>query len=141
MPDSPELTYCRTIDIQRHLNAEVMNAGEMESRRVKNTHLLARTVPNLLHTFAPGAILVTPADRSDVILAVGMAALSQTPIAGLILTGDTEPDQGIIKFCGPALETGLPLLRVRTNSYDTATQLYHLSTAVPRMISTHRKRH
>jgi phosphate acetyltransferase len=131
VPDSPELTYCRTIDIQRHLNAEVMNAGEMESRRVKNTHLLARTVPNLLHTFAPGAILVTPADRSDVILAVGMAALSQTPIAGLILTGDSEPNQGIIKFCGPALETGLPLLRVRTNSYDTATQLYHLSTAVP----------
>ena len=36
VPDSPELTYCRTIDIQRHLNAEVMNAGEMESRRVKN---------------------------------------------------------------------------------------------------------
>jgi phosphate acetyltransferase len=129
--DSPELTYCRTIDIQRHLNAEVMNAGEMESRRVKMTHLLARTVPNLLHTFAPGAFLLTPADRSDVILAVGMAALSHTPIAGLVLTGDTEPDQRIIDFCGLALKTGLPLLRVRTNSYDTATRLYQLSTAVP----------
>jgi len=35
VPDSHELTYCRTIDIQRHLNAEVMNAGEMASRRVK----------------------------------------------------------------------------------------------------------
>src|ERR1700736_1324460 len=131
VPESPELTYCRTIDIQRHLNAEVMNAGEMASRRVKTTHLLARTVPNLLHTFAPGAILVTPADRSDVILAIGMAALSHTPIAGLILTGDTEPDQRIIEFCGLALKTGLPLLRVRTNSYDTATRLYQLSTAVP----------
>ncbi len=131
VPDSPELTYCRTIDIQRHLNAEVMNAGEMASRRVKKTHLLARTVPNLLHALAPGAILLTPADRSDVILAVGMAALSQIPIAGLILTGDTEPDERIIRFCRPALETGLPLLRVRTNSYDTATRLYELSTAVP----------
>jgi phosphate acetyltransferase len=131
VPDSPELTYCRTIDIQRHLNAEVMNAGEMDSRRVKMTHVLARTVPNLLHTFAPGAILVTPADRSDVILAVGMATLSHTPIAGLILTGDTEPDERILQFCGQALETGLPLLRVRTNSYSTATRLYELSTAVP----------
>jgi phosphate acetyltransferase len=27
VPESPELTYCRTIEIQRHLNAEVMNAG------------------------------------------------------------------------------------------------------------------
>src|ERR1700759_2983789 len=131
VPDSPELTYARTIDIQRQLNAEVMNAGEMESRRVKTTHLLARTVPNLLYTFAPGAIMLTPADRSDVILAVGMAALSHIPIAGLILTGDTEPDERIIQFCRPAFETGLPLLRVKTNSYDTATRLYQLSTAVP----------
>jgi len=60
VPESPELTYCRTIDIQRHLNAEVLNAGEMD-RRVKSTHLLARTVPNSLHTFSPGEILVTPA--------------------------------------------------------------------------------
>jgi phosphate acetyltransferase len=131
VPDSPELTFCRTIDIQRHLNAEVMNAGEMESRRVKTTHLLARTVPNLLHTFAPGAILMTPADRSDVILAIGMAALSHIPIAGLILTGDSEPDEPIIRFCKSAFDTGLPLLRVRTNSYTTATELYQLSTAVP----------
>jgi phosphate acetyltransferase len=131
VPDSPELTYCRTIDIQRRLNAEVMNAGEMASRRVKKTNLLARTVPNLLHALAPGAILLTPADRSDVILAVGMAALSQIPLAGLILTGDSEPDERIIRFCRPALETGLPLLRVRTNSYNTATQLYELTTAVP----------
>ncbi len=131
VPESPELTYCRTIDIQRHLDAEVLNAGEMESRRVKMTHLLARTVPNLLNTLVPGAILVTPADRSDVILAVGMAALSHTPIAGLILTGDTEPDQRIIQFCGLAFQTGLPLLRVRTNSYNTATRLYELSSAVP----------
>jgi phosphate acetyltransferase len=131
VPDSPELTFCRTIDIQRELNAEVMNAGEMVSRRVKTTHLLARTVPNLLYTFAPGAIMLTPADRSDVILAVGMAALSHIPIAGLILTGDSEPDERIIRFCKPALETGLPLLRVRTDSYTTATRLYQRSTAVP----------
>jgi phosphate acetyltransferase len=131
VPESPELTYCRTVDVQRHLNAEVLHAGEMDNRPVKTTHLLARTVPNLLYTFAPGAIMLTPADRSDVILAVGMAALSHIPIAGLILTGDTEPDERIVQFCRPAFETGLPLLRVKTNSYDTATRLYQLSTAVP----------
>jgi phosphate acetyltransferase len=130
VPENRDLTFCRTVDIQRHLGAEVMHAGEIEHRRVKVTHLLARTVPNLLHTFAPGTILMTPADRSDVVIAVGMAALSHIPLAGLILTGDTEPDERILRFCRPALETGLPLLRVRTNSYDTATRLYQLSGAV-----------
>jgi len=131
IPESTELTYCRTVDIQRHLNAGVLNAGEMHSRRVKTTHLLARTVPNLLHTLTPGAILLTPADRSDVILAVCMAALSQVPIAGLILTGDSEPEERILRFCNPAFGTGLPLLRVQSNSYDTATRLYELNSEVP----------
>lgn len=130
VPENQDLTYCRTVDIQRQLNAEVLHAGEIEHRRVKVTHLLARTVPNLLHTFAPGAILVTPADRSDVVIAVGMAALSDIPVAGLVLTGDTDPEERIMQFCRPALETGLPVLRVRTSSYDTATRLYELSSAV-----------
>jgi phosphate acetyltransferase len=131
IPENPELTYRRTVDIQRQLNAEVMHAGEMNNRRVKTTHLLARTVPNCLHTMIPGAILMTPADRSDVILAVCMAALSQVPIAGLILTGNCETEERILEFCRPALGTGLPLLRVQSSSYDTATRLYELSSEVP----------
>jgi phosphate acetyltransferase len=131
VPQNPELTYCRTIDVQKYLNAEILSKGDIEKRRVKSTQLLARTVPNLLHTLVPGAILLTPADRSDVIIAVAMAALSQTPIAGLFLVGDTVLDERIIKFCQAAFETGLPLLRVDTNSYDTSTQLHQLSSEVP----------
>src|SRR6516165_7952260 len=131
VPQNPELTYCRTIDVQRHLNAKILSAGDIEKRRVKSTHLLARTVPNLLHTLVPGAILLTPADRSDSIIAIAMAALSQTPIAGLVLVGDTVLDERITKFCQAAFGTGLPLLRVDTNSYDTATRLHQLSSEVP----------
>jgi phosphate acetyltransferase len=131
VPQNPELTYCRTIDVQRHLNAEVLSAGEMEKRRVKSTHLLARTVPNFLHALAPGAMLLAPADRSDAIIAIAMAALSHVPIAGLVLTGDAGLDDRIVKFCQPAFETGLPLLRVTTSSYDTATRMNQLSSAVP----------
>jgi phosphate acetyltransferase len=131
VPENADLTYCRTIDVQRQLKAEVTSSGEITQRRVKTTYLLARTVPNCLFTFTPGALLVTPADRSDVIIAVCMAALSNIPVAGLILSGDSEPDDRIIRFCSPAFRTGLPLLRVRTNSYDTATRLYELSPEVP----------
>lgn len=131
VPQNPELTYCRTIDVQRHLNAEILSAGEIKKRRVKSTHLLARTVPNFLHVLAPGAMLLAPADRSDAIIAIAMAALSHVPIAGLVLTGDAELDDRIVKFCQPAFETGLPLLRVKTSSYDTATRMNQLSSAVP----------
>jgi phosphate acetyltransferase len=125
------LTFCRSVDIQRHLRAEVINAGEMQTRRVKSTTILARTVPNLLRYFTPGAMLATPADRNDIIIAVSMAALSRVPLAGLILTGDTEIDQRVMEFCRPALDTGLPVFRVTTNSYETGTKLYQLSPEVP----------
>jgi phosphate acetyltransferase len=131
IPQSDSLTYPRTVDIQRHLKAEVLNAGEMEHRRVKHNFLVSQTVPNSLFTLAPGAILLAGADRNDVIVAVAMAALSKVPLAGLILTGNPPIDERIIEFCGPALATGLPLLRVKTHSYETATQLSQLSSAVP----------
>ena len=131
VPENPALTYCRTLDVQRHLEATILHAGEISQRRVKSTSLLARTVPNLLHTLQPGALLMTPADRIDVIMAVALAALGRVPLAGLILTGDTELDERIMRFCEPAFETGLPIMRVNANSYDTGTAVYRLSPEVP----------
>jgi phosphate acetyltransferase len=131
IPHNESLTLFRAIDVQRHLNATVIYPGEMESRRVKSMSLLARTVPNLLHTLTPGAMLVTPADRSDVILVVSMAALTGVPLSGLILTGETELDNRIVAFCQAAFATGLPLFRVEMNSYSTATKLHQMSPEVP----------
>ena len=131
VPHSDSLTYPRTLDVQRHLGAEVLHAGEMEHRRVKQRFLMGRRVPNSFHTLVPGAILVTATDRDDIIIAAAMAALSKVPLAGLILTGDMPVDERVIEFCRAALDTGLPLLRVRTGSYEAATQLFQLSSAVP----------
>ena len=51
IPQNPELTACRTIDIARHLGADVLHDGEIQTRRVKKISVLARTVPNMLHVF------------------------------------------------------------------------------------------
>ena len=131
IPQNSELTACRTVDICRYLDAEIIHEGELYTRRAKKNSLLARTVPNLTHTFAPGAILITPADRIDVILGIAMAALNKIPMAGLLLTGDTNIDFNIMELCQPAWQTGLPVLRVPTNSWETATNLSRMSTEVP----------
>lgn len=131
VPENEALTHCRTIDIARHLDAEILSAGEMDHRRVKSIHLLARTVPNMMHVFRPGNILVAPADRDDILLATCMAALNKIPIAGLVLTGDTVLDERIYKLCEAGIGTGLPVLRVQTNSYETALQLNAMSPEVP----------
>jgi phosphate acetyltransferase len=52
-------------------------------------------------------------------------------LSGLILTGETELDNRMVEFCRAAFATGLPLFRVTTDSYSTATKLYQMSPAVP----------
>ena len=130
IPPNPDLTACRAIDIARHLGGEVLHEGEIQSRRVKKISVLARTVPNMLHTFQAGTILVTPVDRSDVIMAVALAAL-KTPIAGLVLTGGFDLDQRVWNLSAPGLETGLPVIRVESNSWETATRLHQMDPEVP----------
>lgn len=131
IPHHPELTYCRTRDIATHLGAQIVYGGELDQRRVKQISLLARRVPHLFYTFRPGAILVTPADRDDVIIAVAMAALNGIPVAGLVLTGETPLEESVKTFCMPGFETGLPVLWVPKSSYETATTLYAMSKEIP----------
>jgi phosphate acetyltransferase len=131
VPENESLTQCRTRDIARHLDADILAAGEIDQRRVKAIHLLARTVPNMMHTFRPGNVLVTPADRDDVLLAACMAALKGIPLAGIVLTGDVPVDGRVLALCSPGIATGLPVLRVKTNSYMTATSLNAMSNEVP----------
>jgi phosphate acetyltransferase len=131
VPENPDLSTVRTIDIARHLGAEIVHEGELGTRRVKRVHLLARTIPNLLFTLAPGAVLVTPGDRADVVVAVALAAASGIPISGLILTGDLDLPPGILDLCRPGLETGLPILKVTGESIETATLLGRMGTEIP----------
>jgi phosphate acetyltransferase len=131
IPENGELTQCRTRDVARYLDADVLATGDIDRRRVRATHLLARTVPNMMHTFRAGNLLVFPADRDDVLLAACMAAVKGVPLAGLVLTGDTPLDGRIFGLCSPVIATGLPVLRVKTNSYETASRLNAMSTEVP----------
>jgi len=131
IPEHPELMACRTIDIARHLDAEVVHEGEIMTRRAKKISLLARTVPNLLDALVAGSVLVTPGDRADVVIAVVLAAANHVPISALILTGGLDLPPKLLELCRAGLETGLPLLKVRSNSWETATRLAELSAEIP----------
>ncbi len=131
IPSNSTLQSFRTIDVARHLNAEAISAGDMARRRVHSVALCARTVSGIHHVFAPGALLLMPSDREDVIIAAALAALNGVALAGIVLTGNTPLSAGLMELCHRALETGLPVLRVRTGSYQTALNLAKMSAEVP----------
>lgn len=131
VPFDPIMVSPRTFDVAQHLGATVLSQGDLMTRRVVDVSLVARTVANMTHRLRAGALLITPADRDDVILAVSMAAMNGTPLAGLVLTGDLEPSPQVMRLCAKAFAAGLPLLSVTTDSYVTAARSAAMNLEVP----------
>lgn len=131
VPFDPLMVSPRTLDVAQHLGATVLSEGELRTRRVVDVSLVARSVGNMTHRLRPDALMVTPADRDDVILAVCMAALNGVPLAGLVLTGDLVPNPRVLELCAKAFETGLPLLSVTSDSYVTSARAAAMNLEVP----------
>ncbi|MCQ4262460.1 phosphate acetyltransferase [Stutzerimonas stutzeri] len=131
IPFSEELNALRTRDIAELLGAQVLNAGEADQRRVNKIVLCARAVPNTVQLLRSGVLVVTPGDRDDIILAASLASLNGEKLAGLLLCSDFTPDPRILELCKAALDGGLPVMTVQTNSYDTANNLFGLNKETP----------
>jgi phosphate acetyltransferase len=49
----------------------------------------------------------------------------------VLLTGGYQPDQRIVDLCRPALRTGLPVMAVDDDSFNTVTRLHNMSSEIP----------
>ncbi|OSN06055.1 phosphate acetyltransferase [Lonsdalea iberica] len=131
IPWSFDLIATRAVDMAKHLNARVINAGDIETRRIKSVTFCARSIPNMLEHFRPGSLLVTSADRPDVLVAASLAAMNGVEIGALLLTGGYEMDPSISALCERAFQTGLPVFMVETNTWQTSLTLQSFSLEVP----------
>lgn len=133
IPFKPELGYTRVSDAISELHGTVIRPGNMESRRIKKIALCARTVGNTLRGFTSGTLVVTPSDRSDIITAVALACSKSIQLAGLILTGELEPDENVLSYCEDefSLHGGLPILRVPSSSFEISRALHELNPEIP----------
>lgn len=85
----------------------------------------------MLEHFRPGSLLVTSADRPDVLVAACLAAMNGVEIGAILLTGGYEMDARISKLCERAFATGLPVFMVNTNTWQTSLSLQSFNLEVP----------
>jgi len=131
VPWSFDLIATRAIDMAHHLNATIINEGDINTRRVKSVTFCARSIPHMLEHFRPGSLLVTSADRPDVLVAACLAAMNGVEIGAILLTGGYEMDARISKLCERAFATGLPVFMVNTNTWQTSLSLQSFNLEVP----------
>lgn len=126
-----ELLAPRVQDVQRHMNAELINEGDYLHRRLRSVHLCAREIHNLTSVLKPGALLIISGDRNDIIVSACLASLNGTKIGALLLTGGYRPAPNILKLCAEALQTGLPIMLVQEDTWQTTSNLHNFNQEVP----------
>ncbi|WGL17050.1 phosphate acetyltransferase [Microbulbifer bruguierae] len=131
IPWNADLIAPRAKDLADHFSAEVINYGELETRRLRSITFCSRSLANMIYRFEPGSMLVTSGDRPDVIVAACLAAMNGVKIGCLLLTGAYYLEPQVRKLCAPAMETGLPVILVGTNTWQTALQLQSFNTETP----------
>ncbi len=125
------LSAPRTIDVARHLGAEIVLEGEIATRRVLDTVLAARSVTEVIPRLKPGTLVVSAGDRDDVMLATALAARNGIELAGLLLTHKSFINARIERLAALAFQSGLPVLRAAGDSYEVANRISRLPAPVP----------
>ncbi|UJF23411.1 phosphate acetyltransferase [Shewanella sp. OMA3-2] len=131
VPFNLDLISPRASDLAQHLNAKIINAGEMHIRRMRRVTFCARSIPNMVTHIKTNSLLVTSGDRSDVIVSACLAAMNGVKIGALLLTGGYEPEPEIMKLCEQAFETGLPVFLIDSNTWQTSLNIQRFDHEVP----------
>ncbi|EOD78007.1 Phosphate acetyltransferase [Grimontia indica] len=131
VPWSIDLIATRASDLAKHLNAEIINEGEINTRRIKSITFCARSIPNMVEHFRAGSLLVTSADRPDVIVAACLAAMNGLEIGALLLTGGYSIPEQLNGLCERAFQAGLPVFTTAGNTWQTSLNLQSFSLEVP----------
>ncbi|GEA51577.1 phosphate acetyltransferase [Vibrio inusitatus NBRC 102082] len=131
VPWKVDLIATRAIDMAKHLNADIINEGEINKRRIKSITFCARSLPNMIEHFKPGSLLVTSADRPDVIVAAALSAMNGVDIGAVLLTGGYDIPEEIRSLCQPAFDAGLPIFKAQGNTWQTSLNLQSFSLEVP----------
>ncbi len=131
IPWNEAIVSPRVIDLAAHLKAKVINQGEIHTRRLSSISFCARSIPNMVEKFSADKLLVASGDRSDVIVSACLAAMNGVKIGALLLTNGYEPEEPVMALCQQAMATGLPILLVETNTWQTSIDLQSFNHEVP----------
>jgi phosphate acetyltransferase len=97
---------------------------ESFSRDVEDIRIGAMELPNFLDYLGEGTLVITPGDRSDIILGSLMADAAGTypRIAGLLLTGGLRPAPQVQRILEGLQKSPVPVLTAQADTFVVGTQ-------------------
>jgi phosphate acetyltransferase len=126
-------------EVAAALGGEIVMGGEAAlDRDVLDYVVGAGHVPTVLEHLVEGALMITPGDRADLLVAASAAhAAGSVSLAGMVLTIGEHPDPRAVSVI-ERLNTGLAMVVVQTDTYHSISAAGRveatLSTATPRKV-------
>ena len=123
LPEHPTLGRPTLEEVVHHLRARrVQGADGWQKNEVLATKIAAMTVDHYLDHLVEGCLVITPGDRSDVILASWASVHSEVSptIVGMVLTGGLDPAPQVIQVLEGLKRSAVPLFAISDDTYATA---------------------
>ncbi|MCB1081238.1 MAG: AAA family ATPase [Chlamydiia bacterium] len=121
IPFDPFLSNPSMQDYETLFNATLLSGEDHHMRHFRHMRLVATSLKNYRELILPNQLIITPANREDIILAtltkhwdVKIANPSDDLAVGMILTGETPPRQTIVEALKKA---NIPMLYAPVSSY------------------------
>ena len=124
--EEPLLEKPTVREIADALNAkQISGDAEWLDGTVNAIKVGAMELPNFLDHLEEGSLVITPADRSDIILGALAAdrATTYPRVAGLIITGSVDPAPQVRRLIEGLHASPVPVLGVETDTFTTAMRV------------------
>lgn len=131
VPRVKNLSHPTLQEILEHLNGEVLFGGDNLDNQTGSFGVGAMQLHNYLTHLQDNSLVITPGDRSDIILGALQANLSDNypTISGIVLTGGIIPEPSIIKLL-EGFETHVPIISVQQGTFDTTNTVGNIKSKI-----------
>ncbi|MBI9084882.1 MAG: phosphate acetyltransferase [Desulfobacterales bacterium] len=128
IPEIDRLAMPTVKDVQKWLRAEVLYGHDHLDGLIENYAVAAMQLPNFLNHLKKNSLVVTPGDRSDIVVACLASRLSTAypDISGIVLTGGMAPPESITRLIEGWKGMPVPILLVNETTFPTTTRLNRL---------------
>jgi phosphate acetyltransferase len=135
LPETESLGKPTIGEISKMLGADCLcGEGDALNQVVTNYKIAAMEVPDFLNYIEDGCLIITPGDRSDIILASLAADVSASfpRVAGLLLTGGLRPAENVQRLLDGLRRNKVSILSVKDDTFKTALAVNRVeSTMLP----------
>ena len=133
IPYSQDIEAPRPVDVANYLQADIIHDGDMETRRITDVAMVARTLPNSIDFLKTGNLIFTPADRTDIIMASALSATVGQNIAGLVLTGGHTLHEPTMALCMQSFkQSQLPVFSTNKGAWEVACDMASMTIELPK---------